>query len=181
MAEPNDITAESWRTVPGFDDYSVSTRGRVRRDRAANGTQAGRILVPGLPTARGHVYLQLTLRRGGRRHTVAIHRLVAAAFLGPKPAGMHIDHRNGVTTDNRVENLEYVTPRENTARAHAMGLVNVSRGEHRYNAKLTDDDVRAIRALRASGHTCRALSARFGVVPGSICRIARGEIWRHVV
>jgi len=46
-------------------------------------------------------------------HMRYIHRLVAEAFLGPIPAGFHVNHKNGRTCANHVQNLEIVTPREN--------------------------------------------------------------------
>ena len=46
------------------------------------------------------------------------HHLVAAAFLGPRPLGMQINHKNGIKTDNYFTNLEYVTPSQNSWHAY---------------------------------------------------------------
>lgn len=48
-----------------------------------------------------------------------VHSLVALAFLGPRPEGYDIDHRNTDKRDNRLSNLEYVTKSENKKREHA--------------------------------------------------------------
>ena len=42
-------------------------------------------------------------------------------FIGTRPEGMVVNHKNGVKTDNRLENLEYITSRENTIHAFKMG------------------------------------------------------------
>ncbi len=73
-------------------------------------------------------YLTLPFRNEKKQWSeVYIHQLVAAAFLGPKPAGHEINHKNGVKTDNRAENLEYVTHAENMAHAARNGLLPQSR------------------------------------------------------
>lgn len=112
-------TREEWRPVPGYEGfYEVSSRGRVRSlDRVvvnANGhsvRREGKILSPGF-TYNG--YPRVSLNRGGARKVRTIHRLMAAAFIGPRPDGMEVRHINGIPTDNVVENLSYGTSSENT-------------------------------------------------------------------
>ena len=72
--------------------------------------------------ARGYPVLQLpaiSQRYRWRR----IHVLVAELFLGDRPDGMQIDHIDGDKSNNCLENLEYVTPKENTIRASNLGLM----------------------------------------------------------
>lgn len=106
--------AEEWRPAPGFHGYSVSDRGGVRRD------DTGRLLKP-FPSKRTprlelRRYLAVEPSVSGRPRMVTVHALVAAAFIGPRPAGMHIDHLNFDPSDNRVENLQYVTAQVNCQR-----------------------------------------------------------------
>ena len=62
-------------------------------------------------------YLHVTLCNNGKMETVMNHRLVAEAFI-PNPLNLpEIDHINGDKTDNRVENLEWVSSKENQQRA----------------------------------------------------------------
>ena len=67
-------------------------------------------------------------------HGQPCHKLVALAWLGPRPQGMEIDHLNGCKLDWSVENLEYVTPAENRKRAR---LLRVLRGIGRDPRKMS--------------------------------------------
>lgn len=100
---------EVWRTVPGHPDYDVSSRGRVRSRKGRRYTHIP--VVPVIlscgPDPAG--YPRTTI---DRKH-YNVHRLVAAAFHGPCPEGMEVDHINSVRHDNRPENLRYVTRQEN--------------------------------------------------------------------
>jgi len=64
-------------------------------------------------------YPTVGLSRDGKPHTQHVHRIVAAAFLGPAPSGYQVDHINGDKADARLVNLEYVTQQENLRRARA--------------------------------------------------------------
>lgn len=60
--------------------------------------------------------------RQGRNMAFTVHSIVMQAFVGPRPEGYHINHKNGIKTDNRLENLEYVTPAYNSKHAWDNGL-----------------------------------------------------------
>ena len=99
---------EHWKTIPGFPNYEVSDMGRMR-SHARGGTRYMR------PGRHPKGYMRAALSRDGESHTFAVHRIVLDTFVGPKPAGYECDHINGVRDDNRLENLRWVTPRENSA------------------------------------------------------------------
>ena len=104
---------EIWRTIPGFEDcYEVSNLGRVRSlPRWRTYSAGGRRLFPGktLTPFTGCRYPRVKV--GGK--SVMVHHLVAYAFLGPRPPGMHIRHLNGDSWDCRLDNLAYGTVSEN--------------------------------------------------------------------
>lgn len=79
-------------------------------------------------------YPHVLMNIAGKRVYRASHRLIALAFMGPKPTSKHqVNHINGVRDDNRPENLEYVTASENALHAFARGrkpsLKNIEQGK----------------------------------------------------
>lgn len=95
----------TWIPVAGWEDlYEVSDAGEVRR------ISTGRILRPS-PNPKG--YLIAVLSGHGRRWGVPVHRLVAEAFIGPLPQGMHTCHSDGDNQNNAAANLRYDTRSEN--------------------------------------------------------------------
>lgn len=122
----------SWRPVVGFEAlYEVSDQGEVRRTGKAHksgkgrggGARIGRLIKP-QPHRGG--YLAVQLWRHGKLHRPLLHRVVAAAFLGPCPDGKEVNHVDGVKANNRASNLEYVDRSENMLHAYRTGLRVVS-------------------------------------------------------
>lgn len=104
---------ENWKKIQHFENYEVSDLGNVRNSRF-------RILNPG--KSRG--YLKVGLFKNGKGKNYFIHRLVAQAFI-PNPENKpQVNHINGITSDNRLCNLEYNTPKENIKHAIDSGLIN---------------------------------------------------------
>lgn len=68
-------------------------------------------------------YLRLNVKHGEKIKTLFVHNIVAECFIGPKPCGLTVNHKNGVKTDNRAENLEYISATSNTTHAFRSGLV----------------------------------------------------------
>lgn len=122
---PEELENEEWKDVVGFEGvYSVSNLGRIRRDRGGSGIVTGRIFRNVYDT-NGYPIVSLQYIPNNKpRKTYTIHRLVAAAFFGPVPKGLQCNHKDGNKANNRVSNLEYITPRENTLHAIKNGLRN---------------------------------------------------------
>lgn len=108
---------EEWRAVPGYEGrYAVSSRGRVKSYLQRN---EGRLL-PGYDQE-GYKFVSISNSEGQSAWT-GIHRLVASAFI-PNPEGKeYVNHKDGIKDNNWVENLEWVTPKENTKHAWDTGL-----------------------------------------------------------
>lgn len=172
------LGGEEWRHVHGYEGfYSVSSWGRIRRERAASGTWVGRILKP----SRGDIgYTSVDLCRDGSvPEQLSVHRLVAIAFLGASEPGEVVNHLNGIRSDNRVSNLEWCTTSENAL--HAMAFLGYdTKGSAHPMAKLSEADIPVIRALLDCGVTRTDVGRRFGVHSDTIGLIARRKIWRHV-
>jgi hypothetical protein len=157
---------EIWKDVVGYEGiYGVSDYERVRR------TATGRMLKQRLDL-RGCPRVNLYLR--GKRTTRRVSTLVADAFLPAKCSTDEIvRHLNGNPADNRVCNLARGTQKENMADAIRHGT---------FHAKLTDDDVREIRRLYATGKFSQQELARlFGVSQRMIGFIVRRKSWKHTV
>lgn len=94
---------EQWRDVRDYEGiYQVSSFGNVRSSKRLLQTN---------PRPDG--YIKVDLYKKKKRKTHYVHRMVADAFLGKIPQDRHINHINGVRSDNGIINLEYVLVREN--------------------------------------------------------------------
>lgn len=183
---------ECWGPVIGYEGiYEVSNFGKVKRTgRAARtgkgqggGARIGRILKAQKNWGGYHL---VQLWRGGKYKMFLVHRLVAQTFLGPLPDGREVNHKNGNKSDNRVENLEYVTRSENNRHAYRLGLMKnklTGKGESHPLAKLTDEIVIEIRqAFRPYNRSCGAvaLAQKYGVDASTIHRAIDGRTWNHI-
>ena len=92
---------EIWRPVVGYEGvYSVSENGVIRREIPRPRTVAQSKNRTG--------YMIAMIRWRGRTKCVQVHRLVAAAFIGPCPSGHQVNHKDGQKHNNQAGNLEYV-------------------------------------------------------------------------
>jgi hypothetical protein len=185
---------EIWKPIPGFEDiYEVSSLGRVKSvDRF---DPAGRRQIGQLRTVqmnKWHEYYAINLRKDRKTHSKKVHHLVAFAFLGMPPMPIYpgegpykgfceVNHKNGDKRDNRPENLEYCTRKENIQHAHRIGLrEGCSQGERNGRAKLNKAQVAEIRQLYATGqYTTIRLGQLFGVGKSTVGYIVNGNTWNH--
>lgn len=130
------MTDEHWRPVVGYEGtYEVSDRGRVRGvDRwihYADGRRRlyrGQLMRPQPHPRSGHLTLRLV--REASAQTAKVHALVMAAFVGPRPEGLEVCHRNGDPADNRLENLRYGSHGDNMYDSVTHGTHYESRRTH---------------------------------------------------
>jgi hypothetical protein len=167
---------EIWKTVVGNDDYAISSEGRVKRITVAQGATPGRILKPGMGS---HGYLGVFL---AGKNSQLVHRMMAKAFLPAIPGRTHVNHINGIKTDNRLENLEWSNKSLNQLHAMKIGLYNgppLKKGMAQGNAKLTDDEVRQIRTRRGAGIPYAVIAREFGVSTSLAFYVCK-EGWKHI-
>lgn len=107
-------------------------------------------------------YRFVTLHSCGKGKCIKIHKLVAETFIGDRPEGLQINHRDGNKLNNNVNNLEYCTPSQNTKHAFSNGLAIAPKGETHYNCKLSDDNIREIRRYKGQASQS-AVGGMFGV------------------
>jgi len=167
---------ETWLPVRGWPRYEVSSLGKIRSThRRGPGKKIyDPVVLKGGVDKDGYRDIILVADDGTRRHArIAV--LVADAFHGPRPDGLTVAHENGVHNDDRAENLTYKTMTDNMADKYRHGTMPM--GEGHPQAKLTEQDVRHIRASKL---TNTELSHAFGVSRTTIRLVRQRRTWRHV-
>lgn len=105
------MSLERFKTIDGYEDYEVSTWGRVFRKSTGNFIK---------PYHHQKGYLRVDLKNGKGRKHFKVHRLVAMAFI-PNPEGKpQINHKDGNPGNNSITNLEWVTNKENMQKAREL-------------------------------------------------------------
>lgn len=128
---------EIWKDILGYEGlYQVSNLGNVK---SLNYKHTGkeRILKP---RPDGHGYYKVALCKNGKVKNFRIHRLVVEAFIGKIPKGLVVNHINECPTDNRLENLEICTIRENVNH----GTANARRSESSKGKKISEEAKRKL-------------------------------------
>jgi len=117
------MKTEIWKDIKDYEGlYRVSNLGRIKslkfgKERILKGTK------------NFHGYSLVALYKDGKTKTITVHQLVAMAFLSHKPCGykLVVDHINTVKTDNRLQNLQLITHRENLSKDKRWSLKYTSK------------------------------------------------------
>jgi len=169
------VELERWINIAdGF--YAVSNLGNVKRIKPGRRATVGKILKPQFGGRYYHVRLGLG-KLGIKMRT--IHSLVAEAFLGLRPEGFQINHKDGNKLNNNIDNLEYITHAKNAEHAALMGLY--PRGENQAMSKLRGNDVIEIKKRISFGEYCTSIARDFGVSSTAIYHIKNGTNWKHII
>lgn len=120
------MSIEIWLPIKGYEGfYEVSNFGKIRSlDRLVDGRwgvthRKGRILTGGLDKDGYRLFI---LSKNGLRKTHKLHRLIAVTFIENPYGYSQINHKDGNKQNNRVDNLEWVTPQKNIQHAFTLGL-----------------------------------------------------------
>jgi hypothetical protein len=118
-------------------------------------------------------YFAVGWKHDGRHWTTTTSRLVWSRAHGSIPPGLTVNHRDGVKTNNRLDNLELATRSEQGIHAaHVLG--------NNHFMKLTEPQVREIRWRLRAGEPGNVIAQAFGVDPAAIYHIAHLRSWRHL-
>lgn len=167
--EPSSADELRWTAVHEFPQYKVSSTGQVFGSRGWLLT--GEVIPAG--------YRVVFLYQNGKCYPRYVHALVAGAFIGARPDGMTINHKDGDKLNNAMSNLEYVSMSDNVQHAYDTGLALRLTGEQNGRAVLTAEQVGEIRKL-AGIETQSAVAERFGISRTHVSSIQRGKVWTHL-
>ena len=158
-----DFPNEEWRQVPNGHGAAVSSLGRFQSTRG----------VISAPSLHSSGYVQVVIAK--KHHMV--HRLMAIAFDLPRPSPQHtqVNHKNLNPSDNRLINLEWVTPAQNLEHSRHTNVNRLSSGAKQSRpvwAKKIEE-----KKWELFSSACEAARA-FGLAQGNVSKCVRGEI-RH--
>lgn len=126
---------EIWKDIKGYEGlYQVSNLGRIKRLRFINkNTNIERERIKNLKL-RKDGYLEVSLYKKGKGKSVQVHRLVAQAFIPNPTSKLQVNHIDGIKTNNKVSNLEWVSISENAIHSSRV-LKNNVRKVNQYDLK----------------------------------------------
>lgn len=163
---------EVWKDINGYEGlYQVSNLGNVKSLKYGK----ERILKPDVSK---FGYLFVDLCKNNICKSFRVHRLVAIVFIPNLENKEQVNHINGIKTDNMVQNLEWVTAKENIQHAYDNGLKYAQKGEKHINSKLTNEQVLSI---KKDNRTQKEIAKDYNVSFQQISRIKRGERWNHLI
>ena len=162
---------EEWKDVKGYEGlYQVSNLGEVKSFLKGGCIRKQRTTRQG--------YKEVTLNDKGRKQTLKVHRLVAIAFIENPLRKKEVNHINCIKDDNKLSNLEWCTPKENSKHAINNGLLNSRNGVLNGNCKLTEDDVLKIKhIIKLNIFTQLEIGEMFNVSQGTISAIKNNRVW----
>lgn len=178
------LPGEIWKDAVGWEgEYEVSNIGRVRsksRYVKQNYWREGKILITCISKLG---YEQVPLRTKRMSKNTSIHRLVAQAFI-PNPENKpEVNHLDNNRSNNKVENLEWVTKSENlqySYKTKGRDNVNYMKGEQVKAAKLKEKDIIEIRKMYAENIKIKEISEIYKVGISAIHNIITRKRWKHI-
>jgi hypothetical protein len=190
--------AQEIHSIPGITGYGASKDGRIWSKRRGDWKELS------LSSNGKCGYMKVNV--GIIRKTYKVHVLIAMTFIGERPKGMDVNHIDGNKTNNNIDNLEYISRKDNVIHAHKTGLYKsryissdkpkkkkikkskqVSEhkprrmGEQVTGSKLNADQVKEIKRLHSEGRGPKELSSLFGVSAVQIWRITSWLKWKHII
>ena len=167
---------DNWVDIPFDYDYKITMFGHVRNINTGN-------VIKHFTNRSGYKYC--TLSKGGRKRNITMHRLIASTFI-PNPHNKpFINHINCNKTDNRIENLEWCTPKENAIHARQNGLTVDPPSQSGKFGKLNKAS-KPVRQLDLNGNTvrdydCARQAIKYGFIPSQISRCCNGTKEKYKV
>ncbi len=157
------------KPIEDYVNYSITEEGRIWSEKRNKWLK---------PRKNSNGYLIINLYKNKKYITLQLHRLVAQTYI-PNPCNKpQINHKSGIKTDNRAENLEWVTCQENFDHAVLNNLM--SKGENNGQSKLTWEQVNEIRKNHYSKNiTKRKPWEKHGIGKTQYYNIITNKWWKN--
>lgn len=173
---------ETWKDIPGYETlYQCSSYGRIKSMQRLENSKRRKPISEKIlkPATTNDGYFRVCLWNL-KQSCQSVHRLVAITFIPNPENKKQVNHKNGIKTDNRVENLEWCTIYENLEHGYRTGLLD-NRGEKCGRVKLTEEQVKEIRRkyVRIKYNTIM-LAKEYGVTHQNIFDIIKRKSWSHL-
>lgn len=178
---PNKINNEIWKDIPGYTgSYQASNHGHIRglnRILHDGRKWKGRILIHKVDK---YGYNYVLLYSDGKRKSVQVQILIMLTFVGPRPESYETHHKDGNPSNNRLDNLEYLSKKDH---AKTKSKINL-RGTNSYHSVLNEQQVLEIRKLaslkKENGkkvYTQTKIAKMFKTSQAHISKIILRKIW----
>ena len=161
--ETTTVQPEEWKIIPGFENYSASTLGRVRRERPGMNAKPGVIKKPQHNKKTGYYHLKVSGSEGKR--SMSLHRIIATTWIPNPEAKKEVDHVDRDKANNSIANLRWCTRQENIinyAGYRGKGIIATS----------PDGEEMAF-------DTIRACAIYLGVFAQGICNVLHKKQYTH--
>lgn len=158
---------------PYYKDLYVTTDGKVFR-------QKGESFIELKQTTTTFGYLDITVKHQGKYLRKRVHRIVAETYLSNPDGLREVDHLDCDKKNNSVDNLEWVSSKENKRRAHENGLYDSNKGANHHNAVLSEDVVHKICQCIQDGMRNIDICKLFSVSKHNVAHIKNGNLWKEI-
>lgn len=161
------------KVIPFAKYYRITTQGDVYSKKSPDKKMIPIVMKCG--------YLRLKLKcDDGITKSFLVHRLVALTFLSNPQNKKFVNHLNGIKTDNRLENLEWCTARENQLHAYQTGLKSSS-GENNSRNILKEDQVIEIYYKLMNGARVCDIAKEYNLSTSSVNSIKSKSNWNYLL
>lgn len=157
---------EIFKRIDDYPNYEVSNFGNVRS------IKSKKILKPFISNPG---YLIVSLCNKGTVRKFPNHRLVAKAFLIPQNNDTIVNHKDGIKTNNKLDNLEWSTFAKNNKHSYDRGLNIPKYGENNFATKISSDIILEIKKLSKEGLSFNKISKLYNISAPYVGQIVKGK------